>query len=1111
MTVVYVKMNRGRLQTSSEAKDQFDFAMEIAGLPEMNDERLLSSTVSNSPRLPGNRMTRSFSFLTGSGASQHSGAAMNRQITLFLGVLLFGFSGVVLADGGEKLTFNRNIRPILSKNCFACHGLDKKKRKADLRLDVAKGAFADLDGRHAIQPGNPEASEAWKRITTNDPDDIMPPPDSDKKLDAAERATIRQWIEQGAPYEQHWAFIAPVKPPVPKVMGAKNPVDAFLLDRLTREGLAFSPEARKETLIRRVTLDLTGLPPTPRDVEAFVADHSPDAWDKLVSELQSRPAYGENMARYWLDLARYADTHGLHLDNERSMWPYRDWVVRAFNQNLPFDDFTRWQLAGDLMPHPTRDERIASGFNRCNPTTSEGGSINEEFIYRYALDRTTTTVEVWMALTAGCAVCHDHKFDPLSTREYYSLYAFFNSAADPAMDGNKIDTPPILKLTTREDQARLKELDKNIAAVDEKIKKALAAVEYQDPAVQTPAPPAREVEDVWFEDGFPAGTKPRSSGAPLQLVNKADGARVFSGNVALRRQAGQGVEQDYFSGGASFPVPRRGKIFVSCYLDPKDPPQAIMVQFHVGGWKYRAIWGEEEKIPFGKPGTTQKVLMGTLPETGKWIRLEFPASKVGLKAGQKVGGYAFTQYGGIVNWDRLGVSSRVEPSKDPAWSYKIWVEKNQGKRNDLLPEGLRQLLRGKKADQWTKEEGGKIRSFWLTHVYAGNRDLLAPMEQEKAPLEKEKSDIEKKTPLTFVMADLPKPRESFVMIRGAYDKPGEKVTRAVPAVFPPLPGRPKDRDYNRLDLANWLVNGKHPLTARVMVNRIWQQMFGMGIVKSSNDFGTQGEPPSHPELLDWLAIHFMESGWDMKELVHLLVTSRAYRQTSRITPELLKRDPENRLLARASRYRLDAEELRDQALFVSGLLVPTVGGRGVNPYQPPNIWEPVAFGGSNTRFYKQGVGDDLYRRSLYTFIKRTAPPPFMSSFDAPNREQSCARRGRSDTPLQALQLMNDVQQVEAARNLAQRMLKNGGKTLDERITWAWKSVTARAPDPDELSIARNAFSQHLNRYESDEKAAVELVSYGESKRDENIKASELAAYTMVANLIMNLDEVIVRN
>ncbi len=1038
---------------------------------------------------------------------------MNLPLKISLLLFLLGTAALAPAAEGDRISFNRDVRPILSDHCFACHGFDEKERKADLRLDIPEGAFATFEnGVRPIVPGEIEASEVWWRVIAEDEDDLMPPPDFHKPLTGEEKETLKRWIEQGAEYQAHWAFIPPTKPEVPKLEGTRpaNPIDTFLQARLEAENLAPAELADKETLIRRVTLDLTGLPPTSEEVDAFLADESPEAYATLVDGLLKRVTYGEHMARYWLDLARYADTHGLHLDNERSMWPYRDWVVRAFNENVPFDDFTRWQLAGDLLPEPSRDQLIASGFNRCNVTTSEGGSINEEWIYRYAVDRTTTTVEVWMGLTAGCAVCHDHKFDPLSSEDYYSMYAFFHSAADPAMDGNKIDTPPILRLTSKDDEKRLAELDTLVAAIDGRIEKAVSAIAYADPAEQDPAPPVKTVETVWFEDAFPAGTNPQAAGDPLRLVTKG-GGEVFSGGAALKRSAKNAVGQDYFSGGAEFVIPKNGRFFVHAFLDPKDPPRAIMVQFHVGGWNHRAVWGEQGAIGFGKPGTPENVLIGPLPKPGQWARLEFDAAQLGLKAGAKVGGYAFTQHSGTVTWDRFGVASKTNPVTDPAWSFAAWKKQNQGKRNNDLPEGLRQLVRGKQPKDWTEKEAKQVFDFWLANFYAGARDVIDPLDAEKAPLMAEKAQIEKDTPITFVMADLPEARESFVMQRGQYDNPGEKVSRGVPAFLPDLPAKPKDRDYNRLDLANWLVSGEHPLTARVTVNRFWQQFFGTGLVKTSADFGSQGEPPSHPELLDWLAVQFVEDGWDMKQLVKRIVTSHVYRQSSRISPEFLARDPENRLLARGPRFRLDAEVLRDQALFVSGLLVPTIGGQGVKPYQPPNIWEPVGFGSSNTRYYKQDTGDALYRRSLYTFLKRTAPPPFMASFDAPNREQSCSARGRSNTPLQALQLMNDIQHVEAARNFAERMLTEGGDTAEERIAWGWRTVTAREPDDDELAIALNALAQHENRYASDEAAANELVTYGESEPDPKLAKPELAAYTLVANLLLNLDEVVNKN
>jgi hypothetical protein len=884
----------------------------------------------------------------------------------------------------------------------------------------------------------------------------------------------------------------------------RNAVDVFLQARLAEEGLAPAPEAAKEILIRRVTLDLTGLPPTSAEVDAFLADRHEDAYERLVDRLLKSERYGEHMARYWLDVARYADTHGLHLDNERSMWPYRDWVVRAFNENLPYDAFTRWQLAGDLLPNATTDQLIASGFNRCNVTTSEGGSINEEFIFRYAVDRTDTTVAVWMGLTAGCAVCHDHKYDPITQKEFYSLYAFFNSAADPAMDGNILLTPPILRLSSPEQKAELARLDAAIAAKQATIRQALASLNYSDPALQAPPPPVQTSEMVWFEDSFPASVKVEVAGAATQIIRKDQGP-VFSGEAALKRAA-KGVAQDFFSSGVSYEVPANGKISVQCWIDPQDEPKAVMLQFHTSGWNHRAVWGQEGAIPFGKVRTPERVTMGALPEAGKWVKLEFPAEKVGLKPGMKVTGFAFTQFDGTVIWDRLTMSSRVEPAKDPQWSWKVWTEKNQGRRVEGLPNDLQTLVRGKKAAEWPEPDVKRLKEWWFENEYQGAREIVQGPRAEKLALEGKRKALEDVIPATFVMADLPEPRDSFVMTRGQYDQPGEKVARSTPAIFPPL--KKKDAP-TRLDLADWLLSPEHPLTARVQVNRLWQQFFGTGLVKTSNDFGSQGEPPSHPELLDWLAVTFRESGWDMKALVKLLVTSHAYRQSAAFTQPGAQSDPENRLLSRGPRFRLDAEVVRDSALFISGLLSPKIGGKGVKPYQPENIWEPVGFGGSNTRNYIQDHGESLYRRSLYTFWKRTAPPPAMTTFDAPNRESYCLRRERSNTPLQALNLMNDVQYFEAARNFAQRLLL-AGSSLDRRISDAFRAVTSRYPTAEEAETVRAALEQHLAAYRAKPESARLAISYGESKADDKLDPVELAAWTLVCNLLLNLDEAITR-
>jgi hypothetical protein len=1024
-------------------------------------------------------------------------------------VMLLPWLLVLSAQADEQVRFNRDVRPILSENCFACHGQDAKHRKAKLRLDEREVALADRDGVRAIVPGDLEQSELWARINEKDEDVVMPPPKSHKILTAADKEVLKRWVQQGAKYEGHWSFVAPARQEVPEIAGAGNPIDAFLQDRLGKEGLKPATTAKPETLVRRLYLDLTGLPPTIAEVDAFLADKSPKAWDNLIDELMGRKTYGEQMARYWLDLARYADTHGLHLDNERSMWPYRDWVVRAFNQNLPFDEFTRWQLAGDLLSEPTIDQRIASGFNRCNVSTGEGGSIKAEWIYRYAVDRTSTAVEVWMGMTAGCAVCHDHKFDPLSTKEYYSLYSFFHSAADPAMDGNKKDTPPILRVPMPGSDERLAELNAEIAKVNQRIAAAVTKMKYVDPASLDPLPKPKRKETLWFDDGFPKG-KLQVNGPPLQLITKAEGP-VFSGKSAITRTAKNATGQDVFSEGVPLAIPRVGKFFVHCYLDPENPPEAVMVQFYVGGWKHRVVWGAHEKIGWGKVNTHERVDMGPLPEKGKWVRLEFPAAKVGLKPGHKVTGYAFTQFSGKMGWDHFGIESTTDPTKDPTLSWQAWKGQGEGARYKDLTEDLRKSFNGKAPAKWTEAQEKSLQNHWLGNVYVGARETLGPLAMEKEALEKKKAAVTKNTAITFVMADLPKARQSFVMIRGQYDNPGEKVSRGVPAFLPALPPKPDDRDYNRLDLANWLVRDDHPLTARVAVNRIWQQFFGTGLVMTSADFGTQGELPSHLELLDWLALRFIGDDWNVQRFVKRILTSHAYRQSSKVTPQLLEKDPENRLLARGPRHRLDAEIIRDQALSLSGLLIPTIGGRGVLPYQPPNIWEPVGFGRSNTRYYKQGKGDDLYRRSLYTFLKRTAPAPFMASFDAPNREQSCTVRGRSNTPLQALQLMNDVQHVEAARNLAQRIIKEGGAKDDERIQWAWRTVTSRRPEPEEARIVTDVLKEHRVRYAGDLEAAQKLIAYGESVPDKEIPPHELAPWTLVANLLLNLDEVVNKN
>lgn len=1031
------------------------------------------------------------------------------------------------AEDSDKVEFNRDIRPILSDKCFACHGLDPKHREGGLRLDTLEGATAEHEGHRAIVAKDLAKSEMWQRIIATDADKRMPPAESNKTLTDAEKALIKRWIEQGAPYQKHWAFEAPQKQDVPKADAAlksTNPLDAFLAERLKREKLAMNPEASRETLIRRVAFSLTGLPPTPAEVDDYLNDKSADAYERMVDRYLASPRFGEEMARYWLDLARYADTHGLHLDNERQMWAYRDWVVNAFNKNQPFDKFTIEQLAGDLLPNATKEQQTATGFNRCNVTTSEGGSINDELVYRYAVDRTSTTMEVWLGLTGGCAVCHDHKFDPIAQREFYSMYAFFNSAADPGFDGNILLTKPVLKLATAEQDKQLAALQTGITAAQKVLDDTTAKLKYVDPATKEPKPPIEVQETVWLDDDFPKGAKvlTQPTTVPTQWINKEKDGDVVSGKRALRR-SDKALAQDYYSSGAvPFDVPPGGEFFFSVFLDPKDPPEAIMLQLHNSGWNQRAVWGNVDVIPFGAKGTKQRVHMGPLPTAGEWVKLSVSAEKLGLKTGDDITGFGLVLYGGTVTWDRVGMSGRTDPAADPLLSMLAWRKAAAGKDTQGVTPEVNRILKAGVAKKLSPAEEKQLTEYYLQNVCTTTKTELAKPAAELAKAKAALDALDKMIPSTFVFNDLPTPRDSFVMIRGQYNQPGEKVEPATLAVLPPLKKKDPKARATRLDLAEWLVAPENPLTARVTVNRFWQQFFGVGLVKSSADFGSQGEPPSHPEMLDWLALRFLHgvsnadkkqavAPWDIKALVRLMVTSAAFKQSARVTPQLVERDPENRLLARGPRFRLDAEQLRDNALFVSGLMDHTMGGKGVNTYQPPNIWEPVGFVGSNTRNYKQDTGSALYRRSLYTFLKRTAPPPFMVNFDGPNRESFCSRRERSNTPLQALQLMNDVQHFEAARALGERIMRDGGKTAEERIKYAFRVVLARTPDADELKIVADELAAHRAKFAKDEAAAKAAIAHGESKPDAKLPPVELASYTIVANMLLNLDETLNRN
>lgn len=1053
----------------------------------------------------------------GSGYLSVNRMAMNRlvrqRLALGLAISLAGWGlGPVLAQTNVPVQFNRSIRPILADQCLVCHGPDAAKRKADLRLDTPEGAGAVHKGRQAIKPRDLNQSELWRRINSTDPKVQMPPPDSGKKLKPSQVALLRQWIEEGAVYQKHWSFEAPVRPPVPEAHGSawpRNELDRFLFAALEARQIQPGPEAPKAILLRRLTLDLTGLPPTPAEVDAFTHDNAPDAYDRAVERLLSSPRYGEHMARYWLDVARYGDTHGLHLDNERSLWPYRDWVVTAFNQNLRFDQFTIWQLAGDLLPQATREQQVASGFNRCNVSTSEGGAIDEEFQVRYAVDRVETTSTAWLGLTMGCAVCHDHKLDPITQKEFYQVFTLFNNISEKPMDGNALLPPPTLKLPTPDQEKSLAGMDAHIKELKQQVRQQMQGFDYVDPATQTDLPPSEPKEIVWIDDELPpkAEFSVNTGNEPFQWTAQADGP-VYSGARSIRR-SGKGIDQVFFQK-CDQPLTIGGgdKLFAYVYLDPKSPPKAIMLQYFTEEWRSRANWGDEDAIGYGNKGTAEKVLMGGLPEAGKWVRLEVSAARLGLRTGNKVNGMAFTIFDGTAYWDKAGQISINHPAEDPGQSFVAWkkVERDL-KDKSTAPEEIRELLK-KKPAELKDADRQSLRDYFLEMVYARPPSGLLPLRTDLKSTQEKRDALDKEVVATMVSKELDKPRPAWVLVRGQYDKHGDPVAPGVPAVLPPLP---QAETTNRLTFARWLVEPQHPLTARVTVNRFWQQFFGIGLVKTAEDFGTKGEWPSNPELLDWLATEFMRSGWDVKHLVRLMVTSAAYRQDSHASPELVALDPENRLLGRGPRFRLDAEVLRDEALYVSGLLNLAMGGRGVHPYQPGGVWEAVGYTTSNTAKYSQDHGDALYRRSLYTLWKRTAPPPSMTTFDAPSREQCRARRERTNTPLQALLTMNDPQYLEAARQLGFRMLHEGGAADVDRLGYGFRLAAARAPSDQERAVLEASLAAQRAHYQAHADAAAKLIAVGESPAPKDVPATELAAYTMVANLLLNLDEVLTKN
>jgi len=1054
------------------------------------------------------------------------------------------------ADTAElpaRIEFNRHIRPILSDKCFHCHG--PGTQFASLRLDTEEGARRELrGGRYAIVPGDPAKSQIIVRTTATNPAIRMPRADNGKAagepLTPREIALLTRWIEQGAEWQGHWAFIPPVRPPVPAVKDTRwvrNPIDAFILDRLEREGLQPAPQADRATLLRRVTLDLTGLPPTLLELDAFLADTSPDAYEKVVDRLLRAPRYGERMTLPWLEASRYADSIGYQRDGPRFMWRWRDWVIDAFNRNMPWDQFVIEQLAGDLLPNPTLEQRIATGFNRNHRGNSEGGIIPEEFLVENVVDRVDTTGTVFLGLTVGCARCHDHKYDPMTQKEFYQLFAYFNNVPEHGRARQTGNSPPFIAAPTSEQARQLKQLDEAVAAANDafaKMQPAIARAQREwERSLAGSAPitwggPSRGLVAHYSFDG---GVEPQISVsrdgkrsaahdgsvafAPGVMGQAAtfDGRRYVRGadvvgfaEHSIAETKGTFVYDDAYTMAAwIYPTAATGAIVTK--VDDAPQPYGHGLNLKDGKVQYNNV---ADWLDTGIRVQTEKAL--TL---NQWhhVAVTYDGSRWASGVKVYVDGEPWKLEIALDDQNTPIPDTRRAPLRiggggGPENRFRGRIDEVRVYDRALSPAEVAMLatrtsiseIAALAEDRRSQAQADKIRQYFLEN--APSEDVRAAL-RKVHDAEARRQAFYQALPTVQVMEEMSVPRESHVLIRGAYDRPGEKVTPATPAVLTPPGSGPYPP--NRLGLARWLTSPNHPLLARVTVNRFWQMYFGTGIVKTVEDFGSQGELPSHPELLDWLATEFIRTGWDVKAMQKLIVMSATYQQASTGAPESLEKDPANRLLARGPNVRLPAAMIRDQALAISGLLVNRIGGPSVKPYQPEGLW--VELTGSDELFsYVQDHGDNLYRRSLYTYWKRSVPPPTMANFDAANREFHEVRVTVTNTPLQALSLMNDVAFVEAARVFAQRMMNEGGTTPAERVSFAFRLATARLPDETERRILLDAFTRDLEEFKKDRAAALAYVSHGEYPRDERLDVGELAAYTSVASLILNLNETITK-
>ena len=1047
-------------------------------------------------------------------------------------------------SGSEAVDFNRDIRPILSDKCYTCHGPDKARRLTKLRFDVEAEAKQDLGGRFAIVPGDAPKSEMVRRITATDTARRMPPAASGRTLTAREIDVIQKWIEQGAKWDNHWSFNAPRRHALPSVKSPtwpRNAIDSFVLARLEQEGYSPAEQADRTTLIRRVTLDLTGIPPTPAEVDAFLSDQSPNAYEKVVDRLLRSPRYGERMAARWLDAARYADTNGYQTDAERYMWRWRDWVIDAFNHNLPFDQFALQQIAGDMLPGATQGQKVATGFNRNHRGNGEGGIIPEEYAVEYVVDRVETTSTVFMGLTVGCARCHDHKYDPFTQKEFYQLFAYFNNIPERGRANKYGNSAPMIQAPTVAQQAQLKEIDRKLSAAEKrfaglKAESARAQRNWEaslDKSVTLKTSIPDDLVAHYPLDGDVASQvapQPAASSRP-----NASAGYLASGQALEEKPATaqtQDGELEFVPGRIGQAAAFDGKRFI---LAGNIGAFGFQDKFSLAAWIYpTADTGAvitrtkdvEEESGYGlylKSGKIQANLVlrwlddGARVETVKPVELHrwqhvmmtYDGSRTaeGIKIYVDGRPQELTVYLDELNQSfqtrepmRIGAgggpNNRFQGRIDDARIYNVALSP-QHAAIVATGESITEIAAIASA-QRSEPQAEKIRLYFLENHAP---PLIQQAWRELGEARKQQEQFVESLPTVMVMQERDTVRDTFLLLRGAYDKPGDKVTPGVPAILPPLPdGYPN----NRLGFARWLVDPSNPLTARVAVNRFWQMYFGAGLVRSVEDFGSQGEWPTHPELLDWLATELVRTKWDVKAMQKLIVTSATYRQSSKGTPELLQKDPENRLLARAPRFRLPAEMIRDQALAVSGLLVEHIGGPSVKPYQPAGLWKELS-----GQEYVQDKGEQLYRRSLYTFWKRSSPPPSQMNFDAAGREACVVRESRTNTPLQALDLMNDVTYLEASRKLAERVM-NERASVDERIGLAFRLATARPPTVREINLLREAFSSYADDYKSDLEAARTYLSQGESPRDEKLDVGELAAYSALASLLLNMDETITK-